>query len=277
MQMTVLSCRQTKAYDSAVRNRPAYSQNSVDNALLLVHILRDQGVVTVSQVAELLGVARSTSHRLLAMLVYRDFATETEDHRYVAGPALYVSAVEHRPTGAIRNALHSVMSEICSETGETVQLAVRTGRWIRFIATTESPHAVRVGDRRGVAMPARLTAVGKAMLSELSPPQLQQLYKASGADSESGIGKQEWQKLLRDLDTTRHNGFAVNQEETESGLIAVGVVLHDHESHAAVALSVGGPSHRLPNNRIHQLGNYLREKASVIIVPSITPGPGESL
>lgn len=251
-----------------MRNRPAYSQNSVDNALLLIHLLRDQGLVTVSQAADLLGVARSTSHRLLAMLVYRDFAMETEDHRYVPGPALYVSAVEHRPTGAIRYALQPAMSAICEETGETVQLAIRTGRWMRFIATVECHHAIRVGDRRGVAMPARQTAVGKAMLCELAPPQLQQLYLAPGDDSEAGIGKQQWQQLARDLDLTRQRGYAVNQEQTEAGLVAVGVGLRDANARLVAALSVGGPAHRLPQTRVRELGDYLRAQAGTIIVPS---------
>lgn len=257
-----------------MRNRPAYGQNSVDSALLLVHILRDQGVVTVSQAAELLGVARSTAHRLLAMLVYRDFAMENDDHKYLPGPALYVSAVERRPTGQYNTFLRPVMTEICAQTGETVHAAVRTGRWVRFIATVESSQVIRVGDRRGVALPARQTATGRAILSELSPPQLQVLYQKPGNDSEAKLSNPQWQRLLREMELTRHRGYAVNEEDTEDGLSAVGVGVRHDGGGIAVALSVAGPSNRMCGVMIGEIGTYLIETTQTVRIPSTAdPAP----
>ena len=42
----------------------------------------------VTDVAARLGVSVSTAHRLLGMLVYRDFAEQLPDRRYAAGPVL---------------------------------------------------------------------------------------------------------------------------------------------------------------------------------------------
>lgn len=252
-----------------MRNRPTYGQSSVDNALLLLHILRDQGVVTVSQAAELLGVARSTAHRLLAMLVYRDFAVENEDHKYLPGPSLYVAAVENRPTGEYNRRLRPIMSSICADTGETVQLAVRTGRWVRFIATVESSQTIRVGDRRGVALPARLTATGRAMLVDLSPAHLRRLYQGQGNDTEAGLGDAHWQRLLRDVESTRHRGFAVNDEDTESDLVAVGIGVRDADGRIGAALSVAAPKTRLGNSRVRDLGDYLLGRADALRLPAV--------
>ena len=60
-------------------NKPPYSIDSVDNALRILQTLRDSGQVRVSDVAAELGIARSTAHRLLAMLVYRDFAVQADE------------------------------------------------------------------------------------------------------------------------------------------------------------------------------------------------------
>ena len=90
-------------YSSAVRNkpqkaiqRPAYLLESVDNALRLLQMLRDVGAVRLNQAATELGIARSTAHRLLAMLVYRGFAVQDEKRTYHPGPAMGAA----RPTGA---------------------------------------------------------------------------------------------------------------------------------------------------------------------------------
>jgi len=59
-----------------VKNKPTYSIDSVDHALRLAGLLQQEGPLRVADAAERLGVARSTAHRLLAMLVYRDFAVQ---------------------------------------------------------------------------------------------------------------------------------------------------------------------------------------------------------
>jgi len=51
-------------------------------------MLQVEGSLSVAQAADRLGVARSTAHRLLSMLCYRDFAQQTEDRCYTAGPVL---------------------------------------------------------------------------------------------------------------------------------------------------------------------------------------------
>ena len=73
---------------SAVKNRPAYAITSVDSALLLATLLQQEGAMRVTDVAARLGASVPTAHRLLGMLVYRDFAEQLPDRRYAAGPFL---------------------------------------------------------------------------------------------------------------------------------------------------------------------------------------------
>jgi len=75
-------------YLSGVKNKPAYGIESVDHALRLAVLLQQEGPLRLTDAAQRLGVARSTAHRLLAMLVYRDFAEQDEQRRYVAGPVV---------------------------------------------------------------------------------------------------------------------------------------------------------------------------------------------
>ena len=59
--------------------------SSVDHALLPRDDAAGGGALTVTEAAERLGVARSTAHRLLSMLLYRDFAVQDEDRRLRRG------------------------------------------------------------------------------------------------------------------------------------------------------------------------------------------------
>ena len=84
MPLTVLAAAGEPQYNSDVQNKPAsksarkpvqkrptYSIEAVDNALQLLQLLRDGGTLRLKDAAEELGVAPSTAHRLLAMLVRR--------------------------------------------------------------------------------------------------------------------------------------------------------------------------------------------------------------
>ena len=85
---TLSTCSARRAYNSAVKNEPTYRIDSVDHALHLAVLLQQQGPMRVTDAARRIGVAKSTAHRLLTMLVYRDFAAQDDDRRYVAGPVL---------------------------------------------------------------------------------------------------------------------------------------------------------------------------------------------
>ena len=48
-----------------MKNRPPYPLESVDNALRMLHVLRDQGRTGVSEAAAELGISRMTLYKKL--------------------------------------------------------------------------------------------------------------------------------------------------------------------------------------------------------------------
>jgi IclR family acetate operon transcriptional repressor len=239
-----------------MKNKPSYALTSVDNALLLLQMLRDQGGLRVSEAAEELGIARSTAHRLLSMLVYRDFAIQDDRRTYVPGPALAANQLSGSANQQLRKALYPHLDALCERVQETVNLIVRVGTQTRFIASVESTQVLHVGDRRGTILPAHLSSGGKALLAELEPAQLEQLYRPGEPDRQ--LSDREWKSLLRELKSVREHGYAVNREKTETGVSAVGMAVHDGTGLAVGAVSVAAPSARFDTARIPVLARELR-------------------
>jgi IclR family acetate operon transcriptional repressor len=220
---------------------------SVDNALRLLHLLRDNGRLRVSEAATELGIARSTAHRLLAMLVYRDFAMRDEQRGYLPGPALLAAPVLGGPARHLRRALLPHLEALCARVDETVNLTVRVGTQTRFIASVESEQVLHVGDRQGTVLPARRTSGGKALLALLPAAELADLY-ADEPDLDS---------LRRELDTVRARGYALNREATETGVSAIGRALTDGSGRAVAAISIAVPTARFTQDRIGRLAAEL--------------------
>src|SRR2546430_1323525 len=239
-----------------MKNKPPYPLQSVDHALQLLQILRDNGSLRVSEAAEELGTARSTAHRLVAMLVYRDFAVQDEARKYLPGAALSAPQATGGRIRELRQRLRPYMEALCVTVQETANLLVRVGTETRFIASVECSQALRVGDRRGIILPAAISSGGRALLADLTPQAVAQLYATTGQDQHTDMAK-----LRRHLTATRQRGYAINDQETEDGVSAMAVCLRDAAGEAVAALAIAVPSVRFIRGRQPVLAAALRETA----------------
>jgi IclR family transcriptional regulator, acetate operon repressor len=235
------------------RQKPAYPIEAVDNALALLQLLRDGGRVRLKEAAAELGVAPSTAHRLLAMLVYRGFAVQDASRHYIPGPAMGEGPAGISWSRLLRDVATPHMEILAARLGETVNLMVRVGTKVRFLSTVESSSPLRVGDRQGVVLPARQASGGKAMLAELEETVLEQLYRTpTGGPGPEEMTEDEFAAFMRELEYVRVNGFAANFEGTEEGISAVGVALHNRHGEVVGALSVATPATRF--RRVFEAG-----------------------
>jgi DNA-binding IclR family transcriptional regulator len=244
-----------------VKNKPPYAIESVDNALRILQALRDSGQVRVSEAAAELGIARSTAHRLLAMLVYRDFAVQAEDRSYRPGPALSAGPLRGEPAQRLRQLMRPHMEALCDQVEETINLVVRLGTQTRFLHTVESARLPRVGDRQGTVLPAWQTSGGKALLAELPDAQLSALLRDGGGRRPEGMTDAGRRALVSELRLVRDQGYAENIEESESGVCAIGMCLRDSAGDAVAALSVSAPSARYTPGRSRV---FLRELRATV-------------
>ena len=241
-----------------MKNKPPYAIESVDNALRILQTLRDSGQVRVSDVAAELGIARSTAHRLLAMLVYRDFAVQAEDRSYRPGPALTAEPLRGEPAQRLRQVMRPHMEALCDQVAETINLVVRLGSQTRFLHTVESAQVLRIGDRQGTVLPAWKTSGGKALLAELPDAQLTALLRGANGRPPEGMTAADRRSLVGELRRVRDQGYAENIEESESGVCAIGLCVRDMAGDPVAALSVSAPSVRYTPDRSRAFLSELR-------------------
>jgi DNA-binding IclR family transcriptional regulator len=243
-----------------MRNKPSYPVESADNVLRLLLLLAERRLVRVTDAAEYLGVARSTAHRLLGALSYREFAVQDARKAYRPGPA-FDQFVHIRPsTQDLRSLLHRHVEWLHGELGETCHLMVLEGNGTRFIDCVEGTHALRIGSRVGMLLPAHRTSGGKALLAELSAEQLDDLYPRDLTGSPAGPAVRQ-ATLRRQLTTVRRRGYATNFEESERGIVAVGACVRDAAGRAVAGLAVAVPSVRCPRSNVPALARMVRAAA----------------
>ena len=236
----------------ALKTRPSYAITSVDHALRIATMLQLEGELTVSQVAERLGVARSTAHRLLTMLVYRDFAVQDDRRAYRAGPVLELAAHSQSETSRLRTAALPHLHHLVDLVDESANLIIRTGDTARFIASVECQQSLRVGTREGMVFPAHRVTGGLILLAELTDEQLDAVYAPERYADRPGE-RPDLVGLRKELTRIRRNGFALNEGRSERGVVAVGVPVRDAGGAPRAGLSISMPSVRYDRNQLPSL------------------------
>lgn len=229
---------------------PRYPIDSVDNALRLVALVAERESVSVADAAAELGVARSTAHRLLAMLQHHGFAEQDAVGRaYVPGPALTRLGLAALRDLDVRAAGRRVLEAVVEEVGETAHLVMRRGASAVFVDCVESRRSVRAGSRTGDALPAHCTAGGKALLAELDPGTLGRLYPAEELPGLTAASIGTRAALWAELAGVRERGYATNRLESEEDLHAVARALRDPLGRVVGSITVAAPRLRLPPDR----------------------------
>jgi DNA-binding IclR family transcriptional regulator len=243
-----------------MQNKPGYPVESADKILRLLLLLSERRQVRVTDAADYLGVARSTAHRLLSVLSYREFAIQDAHKAYRPGPAFEHIVRTGPSTQDLRALLHRHLEWLHRELGETCHLMVLEGNGVRFIDCVEAEHFLRIGSQLGMLLPAHSTSGGKALLAELSTDQLTALYPRDLPDSRSGRAIRRV-VLQRQLAMVRRRGYATNFEESERGVVAIGTCVRDSSARAVASLAVAMPSVRCARSDVPALANVVRTAA----------------
>jgi DNA-binding IclR family transcriptional regulator len=232
-----------------VREAPSAGSDrltSVDNALWLLQLVAERQALRVSEAADLLGVARSTAHRLLSALRRRDFLMQDKPNgAYRPGPALHAIGMVAISRLDVRRIAQPVLEQLRDKTKETASIAVLEGTMIRFVECYEGLSTVRVGSRAGVVRYAHASAVGKAILAALPDGELGRRYPDEELPAPTAASITSRHELMRELSQIRRQGYALNWEESSEGVAAVAVAVRDASGIPLASISVSVPSMRL--------------------------------
>ena len=240
---------------------PQYPIESVDNALRLLLLFETQTSIRLTDASAYLGVASSTAHRLMCMLLYRGFVRQNPTTRaYEPGQSLGSIAFAVRRQIDARAIARPFVERIFEDTGETVHFARLDGTDTHFLDAVESTRAVRVGSRQGRMIPANCAATGKAMLSKLSSEKLRRLYPKLELPRLTKASITSRTELETELEKVRLDGYATSNAESEDGVTSVAVAVSDPGG-TLYAINVSVPAHRMSDQLRAELSVKLQAVA----------------
>ncbi|MCX5192724.1 IclR family transcriptional regulator [Streptomyces sp. NBC_00249] len=216
----------------------------------------------LTEVAAAAAVPKSSTHRILAALAEQGYVRADGEGRYGPGPRL--RALSAAVAGAEPAGVDEILHELRRATGQTVHLALHTGETITYIRKLESDQPFRTASRTGMRMPLHSTAIGKAVLAQLPPGEVQELIAATGLPRRTPGTLTTPQALAAELEAVRARGFALDDEENEPTIRCLGAAVPGPGGRPAGGVSVTTVTFLVSREEIESYAPALLEAARAL-------------
>lgn len=241
---------------------------------ILDYLVSCRGEAGVTEVAQALGVHKSTASRLLAAMEARRYVSRNgTTGKYSLGMRLVELSKVKLEQLDLRTHARPFLEELVRATGETAHLAILDQGEVVYIDKVDTPQTLMMRSRIGYRISPHCTALGKAILAFLPPDAADALIRGRDLARFTPNTITDPPTIREHLHRVRAQGFAIDDEEHEEGIRCAAAAIVDYAGRVAGAISVSGPTFRVSRQRIEEFGGLVRDACRRL---SVSLGSGES-
>ncbi len=206
--------------------------------------------VGLEELTRVIGSPKPTVHRALGSLRRAGLADQDVRGHYVLGDEFLRMAFAHHEARPDHVRVRPVLESLAIRFGETAHYAVLDGREVVYREKVDPPAgAVRLTSTIGGRNPAHATGVGKLLLAHRlrTREQVAAWVGAAGLERRTPRTRCTVDELHRDLEEVRERGYAVDDQENETGVNCVALPVYASSPAApSGALSISAVAYRTP-------------------------------
>jgi IclR family pca regulon transcriptional regulator len=222
---------------------PRYSQSLERGLAILSCFTPQRPVLGIADIADELGMSRSTTHRYVITLVALGYLEQGASRKYRLGLRVTDLGMSALNSTGLREHAHPYLEELRQRTSYTTSIGVLDSTDVLFVDRVRSfrrgKHSVQLNLHAGSRVPAYCTSIGKLLLANL-PEREQRELIAEMTLTKRARNTITSKKALRDeLDEIQEAGFAVDDQELTANVYAIAAPVRNdtHETIAAVGLA----------------------------------------
>jgi len=228
---------------SAPRLRePRYSQSLERGLAILACFTPERPVLGIADIADDLGMSRSTTHRYVITLVALGYLEQGASRKYRLGLKVTDLGMAALNSTGLREHAHEYLEELRQRTSYTTNLAVLDGTEILYVDRARSfrrgQSKIDLGLHPGSRLPAYCTAMGKLLLAYLPENEQGELLTEMKLTKQGPNTITSKKGLLTELDEIQSEGFAVNDEELAPELHSIAAPVRNEAREVVAAVNL---------------------------------------
>jgi IclR family acetate operon transcriptional repressor len=225
-------------------------------AALLVSVVESPEPRSFTSLVDELGLARSTTSRLLQALERNKLVQRDRTGGFRAGSVFASFAVRQDRLADLVELAQPGLERLGQLTGETINLAVPDGEEILQLSQVDGSYVLGAMNWLDVDVPAHCSAVGKLFFAYAAMPMPSGPLPRRTAATITTV-----RELSAQLEVVRRTGWAVAVDELEPGLVAVAAPVFDAHGGVVAGISVSGPTLRVGPDDIPEIAKALVAEA----------------
>jgi DNA-binding IclR family transcriptional regulator len=232
------------------------------------------GGISLSDLAQTLGLTRSTTHRLASALVERRYLVLAPREGYSLGPKLLELGYLAQLQRELYVVAHAHLEALSALTEDTVHMAVLDEDRALYLDKISGRRRIDIRSRVGDRQPVTSTGVGKALILDETEARWRELFAIEGDGL--GPGQVDLETWLTRMRAYAAEGRAFDLEENEDRLRCVAAPIRGVTGRIVGAISVSGAAQYMNDDRLSALTEEVKATAQNISKDmGWTPGASE--
>lgn len=236
-------------------------QKSVEVINLLA---RHEGRLSQTEIAHLTGFNKSSTHRILSILIGQELvAYDERDRTYSTGPLLISWARSAWSKMDLSLVKDQDLRDLADETNMNVALAVRVEHTVTF-TRSNVPHPYRLAVKEGGQSELHNTAVGKVFLAHMTEEQRDAYFKVAELEKFTETTLTSRADIEAEFGAIRDDGYAVSDREEFYQVVGIAAPIFDHDGRILAAVSLWIPLRNATLAELLACAPVLRKKTGEV-------------
>lgn len=255
---------------SITTKKTAETRNSVQSlnrALDLLEAFPKLGPeIGLTNIAEELGLNKATAYRLLSTLEQRGFLERSPyDRRYRLGVRLFELGAYYQNQIDVRHMALPFLTTLVETIHEAAFLCVRDGDDALCVERMEAEQEVKIFALRvGGRLPLHTGAAPRVLIAGFNMQEVEDYAARTGLPAFTPKTITTLEDLVRDIETTQKQGYALSLEDVTPGIIAVGAPVRDYTGNTIASISISGLHSRFDAARLQMAAEEVKRTAQRI-------------
>jgi IclR family acetate operon transcriptional repressor len=208
---------------------------------------RSQKPLSLTDLAEMAGIPKSSCHAIVATLTARGYLYSlTRPRALYPTRRMYDIARDIHERDPFVERVMPLLERLRDSSRETIILGKRQGDAVIYLQVVESPHPIRYSAKPGEFKPLHSSAIGKALMGSLKEPELRAALEGLELKPATPATLTDREALIEDILESRRRGYFLTRGENVPDVWAVSAFLMVNTETLAVAIA--GPRHRMENS-----------------------------
>lgn len=194
--------------------------------------------MTLSEVAARTGMNRAKARRFLLTLHALGYVRKQQRYFELA-PRVLQLGYAFLSANNYRDVIQQHLEDITAETGESSSLGVLDGNDVIYVARSAAKHRLMaITLSVGTRLPAAHTSMGRMLLAQLSDTDLDHFLSSVALESYTDKTVTDVSELRNQIIKARQQGYAISDQELDSGLRSIAVPVYDAKQHLMGAINI---------------------------------------